>query len=113
MRNRFWMFFILILLSVGAIGLSLAPLHNLKKAGGIEKEWDITKPTGRTRVIDFTTTEGTWMSVDVSPDGQWIVFDLLAHIYRIPISGGEAECPAIQDGRRECRLAQGIRGRGL
>ncbi len=47
-------------------------------------------PQGTTRVIDFTTDEGTWMSVDVSPDGQWIVFDLLAQIYRIPIEGGEA-----------------------
>ena len=31
------------------------------------------------------------MSVDVSPDGQWIVFDLLAHVYRVPIEGGAAE----------------------
>lgn len=53
--------------------------------------WDVTKPRGQTREIDFTTSEGTWMSVDLSPDGQWIVFDLLAHIYRIRATGGEAE----------------------
>ncbi|MGQ0647733.1 MAG: amidohydrolase family protein [Gemmatimonadaceae bacterium] len=52
--------------------------------------WDVTQPRGRTREISFTTTEGTWMSVDVSPDGQWLVFDLLGHIYRIPVAGGEA-----------------------
>ncbi|MGH7718692.1 MAG: TolB family protein, partial [Gemmatimonadaceae bacterium] len=52
--------------------------------------WDVTQPRGRTRQIDFTTTEGTWMSVDLSPDGRWIVFDLLGHIYRMPASGGEA-----------------------
>ncbi len=52
--------------------------------------WDVTQPRGATREIDFTTTEGTWMSVDVSPDGQWLVFDLLGHIYRMPTSGGEA-----------------------
>ncbi len=52
--------------------------------------WDVTQPRGTTREIDFTTTEGTWMSVDVSPDGQWLVFDLLGHIYRMPASGGEA-----------------------
>lgn len=56
-----------------------------------ESAWDVTKPRGQTRQIDFTTTEGTWMSLDLSPDGRWIVFDLLAHIYRIPVAGGEAE----------------------
>ncbi|HEX7330393.1 MAG TPA: amidohydrolase family protein [Pyrinomonadaceae bacterium] len=53
--------------------------------------WDVTKPRGQTREIDFTTNEGTWMSVDLSHDGQWIVFDLLAHIYRVPAKGGQAE----------------------
>ena len=53
-------------------------------------EWDATKPRGKTRVIDFTVDEGTWLSVDLSPDGQWLVFDLLGHIYRLPIGGGEA-----------------------
>ena len=50
--------------------------------------WDVTLARGETREIDFTTEEGTWMSVDISPDGQWIVFDLLAHIYRVPAAGG-------------------------
>ncbi len=31
------------------------------------------------------------MSVDLSPDGQWIAFDLLGHVYRIPAQGGEAQ----------------------
>lgn len=39
----------------------------------------------------LNTTEGTWMSVDVSPDGQQIVFDLLGDIYIMPISGGAAK----------------------
>lgn len=54
-------------------------------------DWDVTQPRGELRTIDFTTREGTWMSVDVSPDGRWIVFDLLEHIYRIPTGGGQAE----------------------
>jgi Tol biopolymer transport system component len=52
--------------------------------------WDVTQPRGETREIDFVTAEGTWMSVDVSPDGGWVVFDLLGHIYRLPATGGEA-----------------------
>jgi len=55
-------------------------------------EWDTTKPRGQTRDIDFDTSEGTWMSLSLSPDGKWIVFDLLGHIYRMPSGGGKAEC---------------------
>ncbi len=54
-------------------------------------EWDATLARGTTREIDFTTEQGTWMSLDISPDGRWIVFDLLGHIYRIPAEGGDAE----------------------
>jgi Tol biopolymer transport system component len=60
-------------------------------AGAQDKPaWDVTQPRGQTRQISFTTTEGTWMSLDVSPDGQWVVFDLLAHLYRMPAGGGDA-----------------------
>ena len=54
-------------------------------------EWDATLARGTPREIDFTTDQGTWMSVDISPDGRWIVFDLLGHIYRVPAAGGDAE----------------------
>jgi Tol biopolymer transport system component len=43
------------------------------------------------RKIEFTTDEGTWMSLDVSPDGKTIVFELLGDIYTLPIGGGEAK----------------------
>jgi hypothetical protein len=55
-------------------------------------EWDTTKARGATREIDFDTSEGTWMSLDASPDGKWIIFDLLGHVYRVPATGGKAEC---------------------
>ncbi|MCC7131007.1 MAG: PD40 domain-containing protein, partial [Gemmatimonadales bacterium] len=38
----------------------------------------------------FETTEGTWLSVDVSPDGGTLVFDLLGDLYLLPIGGGAA-----------------------
>ena len=56
-----------------------------------DSEWDATLARGEPREIDFTTEQGTWMSLDISPDGRWIVFDLLGHIYRIPAEGGDAE----------------------
>jgi Tol biopolymer transport system component len=42
------------------------------------------------RQVKFNTKEGTWMSVDVSPDGSTIAFDLLGDIYTVPITGGKA-----------------------
>src|SRR6267378_2023577 len=42
------------------------------------------------RKIEFTTDEGTWISLDVSPDGKGIAFELLGDIYSMPIAGGEA-----------------------
>lgn len=54
-------------------------------------EWDVTQARGQTREIDFTTSDGTWMSADLSPDGQSLVFDLLGHIYRVSVGGGEAQ----------------------
>jgi len=53
-----------------------------------KKEELILKPEGK---VSFTTDEGTWMSLDVSPDGRNIVFDLLGDIYTLPIAGGEAK----------------------
>jgi Tol biopolymer transport system component/imidazolonepropionase-like amidohydrolase len=41
------------------------------------------------RTIEFTTDEATWMSVDVSPDGQTLLVDLLGDLYTLPASGGE------------------------
>jgi len=49
-----------------------------------------TLPLITTRTLEFTTDEGTWISLDVSPDGQTIVFELLGDLYTLPISGGEA-----------------------
>ncbi len=42
------------------------------------------------RILEMTVSEGSWMSVDVSPDGQTLVFDLLGSIWTLPIEGGEA-----------------------
>ena len=82
-----------------AAAMTVATTASLAVAAGaaaaVEKpageSWDVMRPRGVPREIDFTTSEGTKMSVDVSPDGRWLVFDLLGHIYRVAAGGGEAE----------------------
>ena len=56
-----------------------------------EDKWDIEADHGPSTSVELDTDEGTWMSCDVSPDGQRIVFDLLGDIYQMPISGGAAQ----------------------
>ena len=52
-----------------------------------QKGWDVAAELGPTAKLAFDTSEGTWMNVDVSPDGERIVFDLLGDIYMMPIDG--------------------------
>src|SRR5690606_835548 len=53
--------------------------------------WDVNNPPGPSETHTFTLEEGTWMNLDVSPDGKNIVFDLLGDIYSMPVSGGKAQ----------------------
>jgi Tol biopolymer transport system component len=46
---------------------------------------------GPMRTIEFDVDVGTWTSLDVSPDGRTIVFDLLGDLYTMPVQGGEAK----------------------
>ena len=47
-------------------------------------------PMTPAKQLKFTTDEGTWLSLDVSPDGKSIVFELLGDLYTLPIEGGKA-----------------------
>lgn len=55
------------------------------------KSWDVNNPPGISQTLRFNTKTGTWMNLDVSPDGKTLVFDLLGDIYKLPIEGGKAE----------------------
>lgn len=53
--------------------------------------WNVNAPPGVAKTANIDVKTGTWMSVDVSPDGKTIVFDLLGDLYTLPIAGGEAK----------------------
>src|SRR5439155_5008116 len=44
-------------------------------------------PLKTTRTVSFDTSEATWMSLDVSPDGKTIVFERLGDLYTMPGTG--------------------------
>ena len=67
-------------------GIAPAPGTEGKKPG----KWDVNAAHGPGRNVTIDTNRGTWMSLDVSPDGREIAFDLLGDLYVIPITGGEA-----------------------
>lgn len=60
-------------------------------AGDKKKKWDVENPGSPQKEVSFTVNEGTWLNVDVSPDGKEIVFDLLGDIYIMPRTGGRTK----------------------
>jgi imidazolonepropionase-like amidohydrolase/Tol biopolymer transport system component len=70
--------------------LILIPAFVLASDSKSEDKWDVEAPLGLFEKVEFVTDEGTWMNLDVSPDGKEIVFDLLGDIYIMPIGGGAA-----------------------
>jgi len=47
-------------------------------------------PLDPARTFTLDTREGTWLSLDVSPDGATIVFDMLGDLYSVRMAGGDA-----------------------
>ena len=73
----------------------VAPVPGDSKAGDKDKKdeptWSVADPPGEETDVKIDVREGTWISLDVRPDGQEIVFDLLGDLYTLPIAGGEAK----------------------
>ena len=66
--------------------------ENRRSSGNNEsaQSWDVANPPLPRRQVRIDVREGTWMNLDVSPDGRTIAFDLLGDIYTLPIEGGRA-----------------------
>ena len=81
-------------LLIFTISLTLTAQKKKKKdSEKSEAKWEVASP-GKDfnyKTHSFTTDEGTWMNLDVSPDGQTIVFDMVGDIYTLPITGGTAK----------------------
>ena len=77
-----------------ALTLSSPPTlqaQDVSKETKAEKEGNEGLTLQPTRKLEYTVNEGTWISLDVSPDGQTIVFELVGHLYTMPIGGGTAK----------------------
>jgi dipeptidyl aminopeptidase/acylaminoacyl peptidase len=48
-------------------------------------------PMAPARTVSLDVDRGTWMSLDLAPDGASLVFDLLGDLYRLPAGGGQAQ----------------------
>jgi imidazolonepropionase-like amidohydrolase/Tol biopolymer transport system component len=83
-----------LLSALAALALCAVPLSRSEEKADEKdekKKWDVNAPPGEPATVRIDTRTGTWMGVDVSPDGRTLVFDLLGDLYTLPIEGGEAK----------------------
>lgn len=73
-----------------ALAAPAAAQQDTTRADTTKKPENKNLPLLPGRTIRLTTDEGSWISLDVSPDGKTIVFDLLGDLYTVPLAGGKA-----------------------
>ena len=80
-----------LLLFVPFVALAQDADHTDADSTAVEMDEKADLPLVPERWLTYTATEGSWISLDVSPDGQTIVFDLLGDLWLLPIEGGKAD----------------------
>jgi Tol biopolymer transport system component len=86
-------FVLLVCISLSCVGSSSAislQAANPQKSQSDAFDQKNSLPLKAERKVEFTTDEGTWLSLDLSPDGKTVLFDMLGHLYRLPFEGGQA-----------------------
>ncbi len=81
----------LLIASAFAADATTPPAPTSATAPALVPKWDVNAPPGERSTVQLDVRSGTWMSVDVSPDGSTLVFDLLGDLYTLPIAGGDAK----------------------
>jgi len=72
-----------------ALACSTSAWAQAAPADAKPEKWDVNAPPGMTtHKVPIAVDEGSWMNVDVAPDGRTIAFDLLGDIYTMAIEGG-------------------------
>ncbi|MFN3848706.1 MAG: amidohydrolase family protein [Spirosomataceae bacterium] len=97
-RRAIFIFFSVLLFSFGLIVSARQtnllswrkPMTDTTKKDTVQFTKYKNLPLKPTRKFKMTANEGTWISVDVSPDGKTIAFDLMGDIYTMPSEGGKA-----------------------
>ena len=88
-RTLLRLLFVALISSLAIPGAARAQEPDSTDVEGEEDE-DETLPLEPARSFQLDTDQGTWLSVDVSPDGGTILFDMLGDLFTIPIAGGDA-----------------------
>ena len=83
----------LLAVCVGVFLIASVELIHAQDQDEVDEATELLKeglPLTPERTLSETFNEGSWISLDVSPDGQTIAFDFLGDLYTMPLSGGEA-----------------------
>ena len=70
--------------------------QNKEENGYDVENWDVNNPPYALNEAAISTTETTWSSLDVAPNGKFMIFDMLGDLYKVDIDGGDAS-PLTQD----------------
>ncbi len=71
------------------IALLFAAILAIPSFAAEDAKKDAPLPLKPARNVEFSTDQGTWLSLDVSPDGKTLVLELVGDLYTMSFSGGD------------------------